>query len=92
MRFLSILTFFAGYALLYASVANHGKFALHPWNGLFTDAYSDPTAASKAPDTTDTTPSQSSSTASPGVIQRGGGKGGSLHTRRGATFAPGFTK
>lgn len=28
---------------MYASVANHGKFAQHPWAGLFADAYTNPT-------------------------------------------------
>lgn len=32
---------FAGYALVYAAVANHGKYATDPWQGLFTDAYTE---------------------------------------------------
>lgn len=27
------------YVLFYASVANHGRFATHPWAGLLEDAY-----------------------------------------------------
>ncbi len=30
---------FAGYVLVYASTAEHGKFAKEPWAGLFGDAY-----------------------------------------------------
>jgi hypothetical protein len=37
-----------GYVLVYASVANHGRFALHPWLGLLADAYTGET--STAPD------------------------------------------
>jgi len=28
-----------GYVLVYAAVANHGRFATHPWAGLLEDAY-----------------------------------------------------
>lgn len=30
---------FIGYVLCYAATANHGKFALNPWNGIMGDAY-----------------------------------------------------
>lgn len=30
-----------GYLLVYASVANRGRFATHPWAGLLADAYTD---------------------------------------------------
>jgi hypothetical protein len=33
-----------GYVLVYASVANHGRFALHPWLGLLADAYTGETS------------------------------------------------
>jgi|SRR5215472_5452393 len=39
VRFVNTLLLFGGYLLVYASVANHGKFATEPWNGIFTDAY-----------------------------------------------------
>lgn len=42
MKFLSKLLLLAGYTLVYASVANHGKFATEPWAGLFGDAYATP--------------------------------------------------
>lgn len=28
-----------GYILVYAAVANHGRFATHPWAGVLEDAY-----------------------------------------------------
>lgn len=39
MGLLGISLIFVGYVLCYASVANHGKFALAPWNGVIGDAY-----------------------------------------------------
>lgn len=39
MRLVGTLLLFGGYVLVYASVANGGKFATEPWAGLFTDAY-----------------------------------------------------
>jgi hypothetical protein len=39
MKFIGILTFLAGYALVYASLAAKGVFATQPWAGLFMDAY-----------------------------------------------------
>jgi hypothetical protein len=30
---------FIGYVLMYAGLANHGKFATAPWNGVTQDAY-----------------------------------------------------
>lgn len=37
-----------GYVLLYASVANHGRFATHPWAGLLMDAYTDDSGTSSS--------------------------------------------
>jgi hypothetical protein len=39
MGFLSVSLTFVGYVLVYASVANHGRFALVPWAGATQDAY-----------------------------------------------------
>lgn len=39
MAMLGLSVIFLGYTLCYASVANHGKFAVAPWNGVFGDAY-----------------------------------------------------
>lgn len=39
MRFLANACLFIGYLLLYAATANHGRFALEPWQGVYTDAY-----------------------------------------------------
>lgn len=39
MKALAILLVFGGYSLVYAAVANQGKFATEPWAGLFADAY-----------------------------------------------------
>lgn len=39
MKFLGIYLLLGGYILVYASVANGGKFATDPWNGVFGDAY-----------------------------------------------------
>ncbi len=39
MKLLSTLLVFAGYTLVYAAVANHGKYAQIPWLGVFRDAY-----------------------------------------------------
>lgn len=35
-----------GYVLTYASVANHGRFATHPWAGVIADAYTSPASSS----------------------------------------------
>lgn len=40
MRFLGTLLLLGGYTLVYAAVADAGKFATDPWAGLFADAYS----------------------------------------------------
>jgi hypothetical protein len=37
--FLSIALTFIGYVLVYGAVANHGRFATAPWQGVFKDAY-----------------------------------------------------
>lgn len=39
MGMLGVSLIFVGYVLVYAGVANHGKFALSPWSGLTGDAY-----------------------------------------------------
>lgn len=39
MKVLSIVMILAGYTLIYAAIADHGKFATNPWAGLFMDAY-----------------------------------------------------
>lgn len=39
MGLLGIGLVFVGYTLCYAAVANHGKFAAAPWNGVLADAY-----------------------------------------------------
>lgn len=71
MGLLSVSLTFVGYLLVYASVANHGKFAKEPWLGVTSDAYEAPDASSNsgAPPT-----GGSSSNSSPGatsVIPRG---------------------
>jgi hypothetical protein len=38
-----------GYLLVYASVANHGRFATHPYLGLFVDAYTGKPVIRSAP-------------------------------------------
>jgi hypothetical protein len=39
---------FIGYTLVYAAVANGGKFALNPWQALYKDAYADGTSGSSS--------------------------------------------
>ena len=39
MRILSTLLIFGGYVLVYASVANHGRWYAQPWQGVWMDAY-----------------------------------------------------
>lgn len=39
MKFLAIAYLFFGYLLVYAAVANHGRFATSPWAGVLYDAY-----------------------------------------------------
>lgn len=39
MGVLGVVLAFLGYLLIYAATANHGKFALSPWDGLLGDAY-----------------------------------------------------
>lgn len=39
MRFVGILITFGGYMLLYAAIADAGKFATEPWASLYADAY-----------------------------------------------------
>jgi hypothetical protein len=40
MKFVAIIMTFIGYVLVYAGVANGGKFATQPWMGIIDDAYS----------------------------------------------------
>lgn len=46
MKSLSALLIFIGYTLIYAAIANQGKFATDPWAGLYADAYTTPMATS----------------------------------------------
>lgn len=39
MNLLGIGLGFVGYVLVYAAVANHGRFATSPWAGVIGDAY-----------------------------------------------------
>ena len=39
MGILSVGTIFVGYLLVYAAVANKGRFATAPWAGIVADAY-----------------------------------------------------
>ena len=67
MRFLSTLLVMGGYVLVYAAIANHGKFATDPWLGVLADAYQDqPTTAPSAP--SPTTPAPSTTVPLPGVL------------------------
>ena len=43
MGFLGVSLTFIGYVLVYASVANHGRFYANPWAGVLHDAYDGPT-------------------------------------------------
>lgn len=48
MKAFAILLTFAGYTLVYAAVANRGRFATDPWAGLFADAYTSNAAIATA--------------------------------------------
>jgi hypothetical protein len=37
--FLKLAYLYFGYLLIYAAVANHGRFATSPWAGVYGDAY-----------------------------------------------------
>lgn len=39
MGVLGVSLIFIGYTLMYAAVADHGKFAASPWNGVTASAY-----------------------------------------------------
>lgn len=39
MGMLGVGLVFIGYTLIYSAVANHGKFALSPWDSVLGDAY-----------------------------------------------------
>jgi hypothetical protein len=39
MLFLKVAYLFFGYLLIYAAVANHGRFAAAPWQGVLHNAY-----------------------------------------------------
>ena len=73
MKFLSTILVLAGYTLVYAAVANHGRFYANPWMGIFRDAYG-------ASDTTPTTPAK----AAPVVPGTGPGGQGVFVRPRGA--------
>lgn len=45
MKFVAIIMTFIGYVLVYAGVANGGKFATQPWMGIIDDAYSQGSSA-----------------------------------------------
>ncbi len=61
-----------GYLLVYASVANHGRFALHPWMGLLADAYTGETSTAAAPPaSSSSSPSSSSSSSSSSTAAAG---------------------
>lgn len=45
-----------GYVLVYASVANAGRFATHPWAGLLEDAYTGNRSAAPGIDSAPLTP------------------------------------
>ena len=63
-----------GYVLVYASVANHGRFALHPWAGLLADAYDEGGASSSSSSTTPAAPApQLSSLPQPATVLSGRG-------------------
>lgn len=64
MRFLGTLVMFVGYTLIYAAVANRGKFATEPWLGLMGDAYL-PSAPGPSSASGDTTPSVSPGATTP---------------------------
>lgn len=48
MKFVAIIMTFIGYVLVYAGVANGGKFATQPWMGIIDDAYSQGSSASSS--------------------------------------------
>lgn len=48
MKFLGTLLILGGYILVYAAVANGGKFYANPWMGVFRDAYGVDSAAGGA--------------------------------------------
>lgn len=64
-----------GYVLVYASVANHGRFALHPWAGLLADAYTGDTgaSASSSSDTQPQAPATRPAVLAPATVLRGRG-------------------
>lgn len=61
-----------GYVLLYASVANAGRFATHPWAGLQEDAYTGDRSTATGPDTGTTAPLPTATT-KPGATLLSGG-------------------
>jgi hypothetical protein len=56
-----------GYLLLYASIANSGRFASHPWAGLQEDAYTGDRSTATGPAGTSTAPEPTLSTTQPGA-------------------------
>jgi hypothetical protein len=45
----SLATLYFGYLLVYAAVANHGRFATSPWAGVLGDAYPASGGVTKGP-------------------------------------------
>lgn len=39
MTLVGMILMWLGYVLLYAGIANHGRFATQPWAGVYADAY-----------------------------------------------------
>lgn len=66
MNLLGIGLGFLGYVLVYAAVANHGRFATSPWAGLVADAYTGEHVTLPAPASSS---SPSSFTPSPHSLQ-----------------------
>lgn len=62
-----------GYILVYASVANRGRFATHPWAGVIADAYTSPASSSSSsgPDVPATPSAASSSSKAPATVKQG---------------------
>lgn len=48
MKFVAIIMTLIGYVLVYAGVANGGKFATQPWMSIIDDAYSQGSSASSS--------------------------------------------
>lgn len=62
-----------GYILIYASVANRGRFATSPWAGLQEDAYTGKRSPALEPDAGVPPPAQATLTKTPGAFVSSGG-------------------